>query len=120
LAHDSDQPVRRAIAIEDTARLEDRRGTLKALSTVGYVNEGMAIYFLCGPLSQKAQNIARDNRISLTIDHDTTDPMEITGLSMAAHAQPVTDRAEAAKAMVLLGKRYPNMRCFPWRNRKRS
>src|SRR5690349_18666429 len=31
-------------------------------TTVGYVNDGMTIYFLCGPESQKAQNLARDNR----------------------------------------------------------
>ena len=52
-------------------------------TTVGYVNDGLTIYFLCSPQSQKAGNLARDNRISLTIDHDVTDPMAITGLSMA-------------------------------------
>ena len=53
-------------------------------TTVGYVNEGLTLYFLCAPQSQKAQNLARDDRISLSIDHDTSDPMAITGLSMAA------------------------------------
>jgi nitroimidazol reductase NimA-like FMN-containing flavoprotein (pyridoxamine 5'-phosphate oxidase superfamily) len=57
-------------------------------TTVGYVNEGLTLCFLCAPQSQKAQNLARDDRISLTIDHDTSDPMAITGLSMAAHARP--------------------------------
>jgi hypothetical protein len=41
--------------------------------------------------SQKATNLARDNRVSLTIDRDTTDPMAIRSLSMAARAFPVTD-----------------------------
>src|SRR5690242_21654747 len=67
-------------------------------TTVGYVNDGMTIYFLCGPESQKAQNLARDNRVSLTIDHDVSDPMAITGLSMAAEAFPVTDPAELSNA----------------------
>src|SRR5947208_6119888 len=58
-------------------------------TTVGYVNEGLTLYFLCGLDSQKARNLARDNRISLTIDHDTADLMTITGLSMAAHAHAV-------------------------------
>jgi general stress protein 26 len=58
-------------------------------TTVGYANDGLTIYFLCGPQSQKAQNIARDNRVSLTIDHDVSDPMAITGLSMAAIAEPL-------------------------------
>jgi len=82
-------------------------------TTVGYVNDGLTIYFLCGPQSQKAQNIARDNRISLTIDHDTNDPMAITGLSMAADAQPVTDQNEVAKALGLLVKRYPEYATYP-------
>ena len=34
-------------------------------TTVGYVNDGLTIYFLCGPESQKAQNLARDNRLLL-------------------------------------------------------
>src|SRR5512135_1884151 len=76
-------------------------------TTVGYVNDGLTLYFLCGPESQKAQNLARDNRVSLTIDHDVSDPMAITGLSMAAHAQPVSDPDELAKAMNRLVQRYP-------------
>jgi nitroimidazol reductase NimA-like FMN-containing flavoprotein (pyridoxamine 5'-phosphate oxidase superfamily) len=82
-------------------------------TTVGYVNDGLTIYFLCSPQSQKAANLARDNRISLTIDHDVSDPMAITGLSMAAQAQPVTDPTEVARAMNLLGARYPEYAAFP-------
>jgi nitroimidazol reductase NimA-like FMN-containing flavoprotein (pyridoxamine 5'-phosphate oxidase superfamily) len=37
------------------------------VTTVGYANEGFTIYFLCGPDSQKAANIARDDRVSLAI-----------------------------------------------------
>jgi nitroimidazol reductase NimA-like FMN-containing flavoprotein (pyridoxamine 5'-phosphate oxidase superfamily) len=84
-------------------------------TTVGYVNEGLTLYFLCGPESQKAKNLARDDRVSLTIDHDTSDPMAITGLSMAARARPVTDAAEIAKALELLRDRYPEYAGFPIR-----
>ena len=35
-------------------------------TTVGYANEGLTLYFLCGPESQKAANLARDERVSLT------------------------------------------------------
>lgn len=76
-------------------------------TTVGYVNDGMDIYFLCGLDSQKAQNLAKDSRVSLTIDHDTPDLMAITGLSMAAHAKLVTDRKEAEHALKLLPSKYP-------------
>lgn len=82
-------------------------------TTVGYVNDGLTIYFLWGPQSQKAANLARDSRVSLTIDHDISDPMAITGLSMAAQAQQVTDPPEVAKAMNLLQARYPEYAAFP-------
>ena len=82
-------------------------------TTVGYVNDGLTIYFLCSPQSQKAANLARDSRVSLTIDHDTSDPMAITGLSMAAQAQSVSDPTEVAKAMNLLQTRYPEYAAFP-------
>lgn len=76
-------------------------------TTVGYVNVGLTLYFLCGRDSQKTANLARDDRVSLTIDHDTDDLMAITGLSLAAHAQLVTDRDEAIKVLQLLPGKYP-------------
>jgi len=81
-------------------------------TTVGYASEGLTLYFLCGLDSQKAANLARDNRLSLTIDHDTSQVMEITGLSMAARAQQVTDPAEAEKVIGLLMRRYPEQTSF--------
>ena len=82
-------------------------------TTVGYANDGLTLYFLCGPDSQKARNLARDGRVSLTIDHDTADPMAITGLSMAAHAMPVDDPAEIARVFRLLQGKYPEYMNFP-------
>src|SRR5262245_1131185 len=79
-------------------------------TTVGYVNDGLTLYFLCGLESQKAANIAKDNRVSLTIDHDTDQIMEITGLSMAARATAVTDRAEAQRAIDMMPLKYPAQR----------
>ena len=76
-------------------------------TTVGYANDGLTLYFLCGPDSQKAANLARDDRVSLTIDHDTPQVMEITGLSMAAHAQAVVDLAEGEKVLRMLMQKYP-------------
>jgi nitroimidazol reductase NimA-like FMN-containing flavoprotein (pyridoxamine 5'-phosphate oxidase superfamily) len=76
-------------------------------TTVVYANDGLTIYFVCGPESQKAANLARDDRVSLTIDHDTPQVTEITGLSMAAHAQEVVNPAEASKALHTLRLRYP-------------
>lgn len=77
-------------------------------TTVGYVSEGLTLWFLCGRESQKAHNLALDNRVSLTIDHDTPDLMGITGLSMAARAHRVTDRAEGEKVLRMLPLKYPD------------
>jgi len=82
-------------------------------TTVGYANEGITLYFLCGPDSQKAANLARDDRVSLTIDHDTPQVMEITGLSMAGHAHVVVDPAEAEKVLRLLMLKYPQQPSIP-------
>ena len=83
-------------------------------TTVGYASEDLTIYFLCGLNSQKAANLARDDRVSLTIDHDTPQVMEITGLSMAAHAQAVVDPAEAEKVLRLLMLKYPQQDSIPF------
>ncbi len=76
-------------------------------TTVGYGNDGLTIYFLCSPNSQKAANLTRDDRVSLTIDDDMGQVMGIKGLSMAARAQAVTDPNEAEKALKLMIQRYP-------------
>jgi len=83
-------------------------------TTVGYANEGLTLYFLCGPNSQKAANLGRDDRVSLTIDHDTPQVMDITGLSMAAHARVVVDREESEKALCLLTQKYPQQTSLPF------
>lgn len=82
-------------------------------TTVGYGNDGLTLYFLCGLDSQKAANLARDDRVSLTVDHDTPQVMEIAGLSMAARAQAVTDPVEGEKAMRLMMEKYPEQRSLP-------
>ena len=77
-------------------------------TTVGYANDGFSIYFLCAKESQKAANLTRDNRVSLTINDDEPQVMKIQGLSMAARARRVTDAAEGEKIIRLLFARYPD------------
>lgn len=77
-------------------------------TSVGYANDGLTLYFLCAKDSQKAANLAHDDRVSLAIDDDPAQVMRIKGVSMAAHARRVTDEAEGAKALALLFARYPS------------
>ena len=81
-------------------------------TTVGYASDGLTLYFFCAVDSQKAANIARDDRISLTIDSDKSDPMAIRGVSMGARACVVNDRAEVAKAINLLLQKYPEYKAM--------
>ncbi len=76
-------------------------------TAVGYSNDGLTLYFLCGKDSQKAANLARDERVSLAINNDPDQVMAIKGLSMAAHARRVVGKAEGEKALALLFARYP-------------
>src|SRR5579864_3437594 len=113
-----DEEIRRKIlAILDQHRIMTvatlRPDGWPQATTVGYANEGLTLYFLCGLDSQKAANLARDDRVSLTIDDDTPQVMEISGLSMAAHAQAVNDPAEAEKALRLLMLKYPEQKTMP-------
>lgn len=82
-------------------------------TTVGYVNDGLTLYFLCGRDSQKAANLTRDDRVSLTIDDDPSDVMSIVGLSMAAHAQQVDDPEEVGRVLGMIPLKYPPQPSLP-------
>jgi nitroimidazol reductase NimA-like FMN-containing flavoprotein (pyridoxamine 5'-phosphate oxidase superfamily) len=76
-------------------------------NTVGYAHEGLTLYFLCGPDSQKAKNLAGDPRVSLTINRDVDEVLAITGVSMAARAETITEPAEGERVLKLLMAQYP-------------
>lgn len=76
-------------------------------TVVSFVHDGETIYFGCGASSQKANNIAHDNRISVTATPSYDDWVHIRGLSMGARAFPVDDEKEAAKVGDLMMKRFP-------------
>lgn len=81
-------------------------------TTVGYAHEGLNIYFLCGLDSQKTANLTKDNRVSMTIDHDSDQVMEIKGLSIAAHARRITDETEANRVLAMIIARYSKQKGF--------
>ena len=56
-------------------------------TTVSYVNDGLTIYFMTAEDAQKAKNIARNGKVSLTINRDYQNWNEIEGLSMGALAR---------------------------------
>jgi hypothetical protein len=58
---------------------------------VGYVNDDLILYFLISRSSQKFRNLSLDDRVSIAIGAEASDPKAITGLSMSAHVSEVRD-----------------------------
>jgi general stress protein 26 len=81
-------------------------------TTVNYVNEGLIIYFGCGAQSQKARNVARDDRVSLAIDHEYADRSKIQGLSMAGIAERVSDIQDIEKIGELFTRKFRQLSSF--------
>jgi nitroimidazol reductase NimA-like FMN-containing flavoprotein (pyridoxamine 5'-phosphate oxidase superfamily) len=59
-------------------------------TTVSFVNDGLAIYFGTWTQSQKAENLARCDKVSVTVDLPYESWNEIKGLSLGARARRVT------------------------------
>ena len=76
---------------------------------VGYANEGFRLYFLIYRNSQKWANIARDNRVAITVGHEPATLSDIKAVYAGCHAVEVTDLAERSRAWQLLAERHPNL-----------
>jgi len=83
------------------------------VTSVGYVNDGFLLYCFVASNSQKHANILRDGRVSITVCSDVSNPLEITGLSLAGHAAVVDDRREYDFVSGLRLKRYPEYATLP-------
>lgn len=77
-------------------------------TTVSYVSDGLTIYFGSDPNSQKARNIARNSKVSLTILPYTSWDT-IRGLSMGAIAQRVTGPSETLRVQQLMLAKFPEI-----------
>jgi len=76
-------------------------------TVVSFVHDGLLIYFGCGSQSQKAQNIAHERRVSITMTAPYADWMHIQGLSMAGAASEVHSPSEQASVTSLMLARFP-------------
>ncbi|WP_262298246.1 pyridoxamine 5'-phosphate oxidase family protein [Microvirga sesbaniae] len=76
-------------------------------TTVSFANDGLDIYFGCSEASQKARNIRRNGKVSLTINLPYADWGEIRGISAGGHADRLTDPQEIARAGQLLLQKFP-------------
>jgi nitroimidazol reductase NimA-like FMN-containing flavoprotein (pyridoxamine 5'-phosphate oxidase superfamily) len=99
-------------AADDLTIATNRSDGFPQATTVSFVNDGTAIYFGTWSQSQKAKNIARDDRVSIAI----TDPYEswndIKGVSIGGRARKLSDPAERAKVGAIMMKKFPQIAEF--------
>lgn len=78
-------------------------------TTVSYATDGKAIFFGCAESSRKAQNLARDHRVAITINLPYQDWAQIRGLSLSGRARQLTDSDEIGRAGLLFIAKYPEI-----------
>jgi len=78
-------------------------------TTVSYVNDGLNIYFGCAANSQKAKNLARDSKVSLTVNLPYTSWNDIRGLSIGGTAERLTNAREVEHAGQLMFEKFPQI-----------
>jgi len=78
-------------------------------TTVSYVSDGLVIYFGCAAESQKAQNIACNDKVSLTVTAPHFNWDDIRGLSIGGRAAPVTDTQEITRVSELMLRKFPQI-----------
>lgn len=78
-------------------------------TTVSYVNDGLKIYFGCAAASQKSTNLARNSKVSLTVNLPYTSWNDIRGLSIGGRAERVTNPQEVEQAGQLMFEKFPQI-----------
>ncbi|MFN3669082.1 MAG: pyridoxamine 5'-phosphate oxidase family protein [Brevundimonas sp.] len=81
------------------------------VTTVGYVNDGLKLYFVIARDSQKFRNIQADPRVSVAIRPEGADA-DTVGVSLAGRAVEITDPAEVERLNRMVFDRYPEGRAF--------
>ncbi|MFN4178413.1 pyridoxamine 5'-phosphate oxidase family protein [Phenylobacterium sp.] len=78
-------------------------------TTVSYAADGTDILFGCGPESQKARNLAHDDRVSITVNLPYKDWSQIRGVSLSGRARRITDPDELWRAGELFLAKFPEV-----------
>lgn len=106
-------PHSRATALAILARASDltlasvRSDGTPHATTVSFASDDLVLYAAIGIDSQKAHNIRRDPRVSLTVNAPYQDWSEIRGMSIDAVAEIISAPQEVREAGELLLARFP-------------
>jgi nitroimidazol reductase NimA-like FMN-containing flavoprotein (pyridoxamine 5'-phosphate oxidase superfamily) len=84
-----------------------RRDGFPQATTVSYASDDLVIYFGASSLSQKAHNIANNDKVSLTVNLPYDDWSEIRGISAGGRAERLTDPQDIERARTLLLNKFP-------------
>ena len=76
------------------------------VTTVGYINDGLNLYFVTSRESQKVANLKADPRVSISI-HSNIEVGGAVGVSMAARASEVSDPVDVERLNRMMFERWP-------------
>lgn len=76
-------------------------------TVVSYVHDDLTIYFMTVTATQKARNIQKCDKVSMTMTPPYDNWNVIEGLSMGGHASVVTDPKEKRRVEELMTQRFP-------------
>ncbi|WP_300394895.1 pyridoxamine 5'-phosphate oxidase family protein [Henriciella sp.] len=94
---------------QDLAIATLREDGFPQVTTVSFVHDGLEIFIGVGADSQKAKNMRRDRRVSITMSPPYKDWSHIRGLSLAGYADPMTSDEEINDIARLMLKRFPQI-----------
>ncbi|MGO4571208.1 pyridoxamine 5'-phosphate oxidase family protein [Microvirga sp. 2TAF3] len=78
-------------------------------TTVCYVSNGLTVYFGCAAESQKASNIAHNDKISLAINLPYSSWEEIRGLSLAGRVERVSNPTTMQQVGRMMLMKFPQL-----------
>lgn len=81
------------------------------VTTVGYVNDGLNLYFVIARDSQKFANLQLDPRVSVAVRPEGAQG-DTVGVSIAGRAVEVEDAGEIERVNRMVFERYPEARAF--------
>ena len=95
--------------IDDMTIATVRQDGFPQATTVSFMNDGLTIYFGTSTDSQKAKNIAANEKVSLTINRPYENWSDIEGVSMGGKAALVVDPKEFEAVVQLMFKKFPQI-----------
>lgn len=81
-------------------------------TTVGYLNEGLNLYFIIARTSQKFANLQADPRASVAIRFESGGRGDGVGVSMAGRVAEVVDPAAVERLNRRVVERYPDVHVY--------